>query len=126
MGKGNTAITLGNSAFATALSANQNSFKPNRLINQIPEPMSGYSWRLPPEDSPAARCEYCEHPFPSTERLALHKGITHSEQLTETERNSYENARQKERETLRLIRLKALLALCLLYFSIPIVYALFA
>jgi hypothetical protein len=126
MGKGITGPRRRNSTFATALSANQNSFKPNEPITQILEPMSGYSWRIPPEDSPATRCGYCEQPFPSTERLALHKGLAHTEQLTVAERDSYENARQEERETLRLIRLKALLALCLLYFSIPIVYALFA
>ncbi|MFQ3319716.1 MAG: hypothetical protein ACI80F_001788 [Natronomonas sp.] len=88
--------------------------------------MSGYIWHVPTNDSKATRCEYCGRPFPSTERLVLHKGITHSNQLTESEWNSFENARQEERDTLRLIRLKALLALCLLYFSIPIVYALFA
>ena len=87
--------------------------------------MAQYEWRIPSGDTQVANCDYCEQPFPTDERLVLHKGLQHSTKLDETEWDSYEEARQEEQQTVRLIRLKALVALCLLYFSIPLTYALF-
>lgn len=88
--------------------------------------MSQSDWRVPSEDTNVACCNYCEQPFPTQEQLVLHKGLTHRDQLDGTERDSYAEARQEEQQTLRMIRLKASVALCLLYFSIPITYALFS
>lgn len=87
--------------------------------------MFQHEWRVPSEETQVAHCEYCEQPFPTEERLVLHKGLAHGNELEESEWDSYEEARQEEQQTLRMIRLKALLALCLLYFSIPIMYAVF-
>lgn len=87
--------------------------------------MAHSEWRVPSGEAQVVNCDYCEQLFPTNERLNLHKGLKHGTKLDETEWDSYEEARQQEQETLRLIRLKALIALCLVYFSVPITYAIF-
>lgn len=81
--------------------------------------------RSPPPDPPAepAVCEYCGDRFVDDDLLALHRGLEHGSALTEEERDAYDEAVASERDDVRLFRLKALVALLLLYFGFVFVYA---
>jgi hypothetical protein len=71
------------------------------------------------------RCEYCDRRFAESDLLALHRGLAHSERLTEGEREAFEAAYAGEKEGLRLFRLKALLVLMALYFLLLFAYSVF-
>ena len=71
------------------------------------------------------RCEYCNRRFTEGDLLALHRGLSHSERLTNGEREAFEAAYASEEENLRLFRLKALLALMALYFLLLFAYSVF-
>ncbi|WP_199268460.1 DNA-binding protein [Halomarina oriensis] len=77
---------------------------------------------VPDDTTNTCRCEYCKTPFPTTDRLALHQGVEHEAQLTADERAAFEDAYDAEQEALGLFRLKALLALVLVYFGFLMVY----
>lgn len=81
-----------------------------------------YDTSVPDGDSPV-RCERCGRPLPEADLLALHRGLDHYGDLTETEREAFEEAYAAETETLRLFRLKAIGALVLLYFGFLVLYA---
>lgn len=71
------------------------------------------------------RCEYCDRRFAENDLLALHRGLAHGGQLAEREREAFETAYAGEEEELRLFRLKALLALMVLYFLLLFAYSVF-
>ncbi|MXR43100.1 DNA-binding protein [Halobaculum sp. WSA2] len=77
-------------------------------------------------ESPTVRCDYCRHPFPTTDRLVLHKGIEHPQQLNDSEEKAFFSAQADEEDELRTLRLKALGGLVLLYFGLLFMYAIFA
>lgn len=81
--------------------------------------------RTPPEDAPTepAVCSYCGARFADDELLALHRGLDHEPELTDEEREAYADAVASEREAVKLFRLKALVALLVLYFGFIFVYA---
>ena len=81
---------------------------------------------IPRSGSPAGRCDYCGHPFPTTDRLVLHKGLEHPQRLDDDEEDAFLSARADEEDELRTLRLKALGALVLLYFGLLFMYAIFA
>jgi hypothetical protein len=81
---------------------------------------------IPRNNSPEGECEYCGHPFPTTDRLHLHKGLEHPQQLDDDEEDAFFTARADEEDDLRKLRLKALAALVLLYFGLLFMYAIFA
>jgi hypothetical protein len=88
--------------------------------------MSHTATTIPRNDSPAGKCDYCGHPFPTTDRLVLHKGLEHPQQLDDSEVEAFHEARSNETDELRTLRLKALGALVLLYFGLLFMYAIFA
>ena len=61
--------------------------------------------------------------FADEHLLALHRGQSHREALTDDESEAYREARADERDDVRLFRLKALAALLALYFGFIYVYA---
>ena len=79
----------------------------------------------PPADAPdePAVCAYCGDRFADERLLALHRGRSHREALTDDESEAYREARAEERDEVRLFRLKALAALLALYFGFIYVYA---
>ena len=79
----------------------------------------------PPADAPdqPAVCEHCGDRFADEHLLALHRGQSHREALTDDESEAYREARADERDEVRLFRLKALAALLALYFGFIYVYA---
>jgi hypothetical protein len=88
--------------------------------------MSYEGTTIPRSELPASRCDYCGHPFPTTDRLVLHKGLEHPQQLDADEEDTFLSARSDEEDELRTLRLKALGALVLLYFGLLFTYAIFA
>jgi hypothetical protein len=88
--------------------------------------MSYKGTAVPRRDSPAGTCEYCGHPFPTTDRLVLHKGLEHPQELDAGEEDAFLSARADEDDELRTLRLKALGALVLLYFGFVMLYAIVA
>ncbi|MFB6200847.1 MAG: C2H2-type zinc finger protein [Halorhabdus sp.] len=77
-----------------------------------------------PDDATPVRCPECDSPFAREELLALHRGQAHADRLDETARDAFQDAYDDESDRLRLFRLKALLALIVLYFVLLMTYAL--
>lgn len=88
--------------------------------------MSQIRTTIPEREIPAGTCEYCGHPFPTNERLVLHKGLEHRQQLNEEEQAAFETALSGEKDDLRSLRLRALGILVILYFGFLFLYAIFA
>jgi hypothetical protein len=68
-------------------------------------------------------CEYCGRPFARESYLALHYGVDHDEPMGDQRRAAFEAARDEEEAELRQFRLKALLALVLVYFGFLMLWA---
>ncbi len=88
--------------------------------------MSQIQTAVPKDETPAGECGYCGQPFPTTERLVLHKGLEHPDQLDKSEREAFTSTFSAEDDSLRQLRLKMLGVLILLYFAFLMVYAVFA
>jgi len=80
---------------------------------------------VPPDDSPDV-CQYCGEPYPTDDRLALHKGLEHWSNLDDAERTAFDDARAEERDALSSFRLRALAGIVVLYFGFLFLYAIFA
>jgi len=78
---------------------------------------------VPETETPAGRCEYCDRPFPTAERLTLHKGLEHADELDASEQEAFEAARAEEETQLRDFRLNAIGAIIVLYFGLLFLYA---
>lgn len=70
-------------------------------------------------------CAYCGRRFADGDLLALHRGFEHPAAIDDEERAAFETAYAAEDEDLRLFRLKALLALIVLYFTLLFAYSVF-
>jgi len=77
-----------------------------------------------PDDAEPERCPECGRPFVREELVTLHRGQAHGGRLDADEIEAFEDAYEKESERLRLFRLKALIALVILYFGLLMTYAL--
>ncbi|WEL17446.1 MULTISPECIES: C2H2-type zinc finger protein [unclassified Halorhabdus] len=77
-----------------------------------------------PDDATPARCPECGRPFVREELLRFHRGQAHAEALDSNDIDAFEDAYDEESERLRLFRLKALIALVILYFGLLMAYAL--
>lgn len=74
------------------------------------------------DESPAARCPYCNRPFTSERACALHLGGVHRDEWTEAERATYERAWDDESDDLFVFHLKVVATLTLLYAVVVLVY----
>lgn len=79
----------------------------------------------PRGDSPAV-CQYCDRKFPTERVRTLHKGQAHSAALSDDERRAVQEAGDRETAELRRLRLKAVLAIVLVYFLFLFAYAVFS
>lgn len=77
-----------------------------------------------PDDADPLRCPECGRPFVREGLLTFHRGQAHAETLDEKGIEAFEDAYEEESERLRLFRLKALIALVVLYFGLLMTYAL--
>jgi len=71
--------------------------------------------RVPAAESPADRCPYCERPFRTERRCALHLGEIHSEMLSAEERRQYEAADEEELDELFVLHMKVVVAIGAIY-----------
>lgn len=78
---------------------------------------------VPDDATPAGRCRYCDRPFPTTDRLALHKGLAHADRLSGEEESAVAEARAAEETAVKELRLKAVMTLILVYFGLLFLYA---
>ena len=85
--------------------------------------MSSRGISVPDGASPAGRCAYCDRPFPTARRLALHKGQVHAERLSAEEESAVERAEAAEEAAVKQLRLKAIMTLILMYFGLLFLYA---
>ncbi len=76
-----------------------------------------------PADADPVRCPDCGRPFVREDLLVLHRGYDHPGALDDAETNAFEDAYESESDRLNVFRLKALLALILLYFVLLMTYA---
>lgn len=74
-------------------------------------------------DEPVARCPYCDRPFHSERLRTLHCGLEHADRLSVRERAAFERAYLAEGAEIRRVRLYALGAVVLLYFTMLFLYA---
>jgi hypothetical protein len=77
-------------------------------------------------DEPPFVCSRCARPFVHEEWLELHRGVIHEDDLTTEEREAFTDAYETEEHELRLFRLKALIALIVIYFGFIMSYSIFA
>lgn len=77
-----------------------------------------------PADADVQQCSYCNRPFGEHERLVLHRGLEHPDQLDADEQTAFEAAYEAETEALRRYQIIAIGAIVLLYFTLLIIYAL--
>ncbi|MDS0296624.1 hypothetical protein [Halogeometricum luteum] len=107
---------------------NQNDFKDalSSSVYRSPIEMSQIQTTVPEGETPAGTCEYCGHPFPTTDRLVLHRGREHSQRLDDIDKEKFKSAFTEEEDALRSLRLRALAILVILYFGLLNVYAVFA
>lgn len=69
------------------------------------------------------RCRFCGRRFTTARTHALHLGEAHADELSDADWEAVTNARAAEAADLRRYRLKALIALVVLYFGFLLLYA---
>lgn len=74
-------------------------------------------------DDAARRCPHCGRPFRTDHLLALHRGETHPERLSDEDRRAYEEASDEEADQLFIFHLKALAVLTLMLFVFIYTYS---
>lgn len=78
---------------------------------------------VPEDETPAARCPYCERPFRAVDLCALHMGERHFEDCTDAEREAYAEAYDTESDALFVFQLKSVAALVALSLGFTYTYA---
>lgn len=78
---------------------------------------------IPADETPEARCPYCERPFRTADLCALHVGEAHPTECTDAERGTYEDAYDAESDALFLFQLKSIAALVVLSLGLTYTYA---
>jgi len=77
--------------------------------------------RVPADESPTARCPYCDRPFPAQRLRDLHVGSVHDD-VTDAERAAFEAARDEEGDDLFVYHLLVIGALVAVYAALVILY----
>ena len=78
--------------------------------------------RVPPDESPAARCPHCDRPFRSERARALHVGEDHPHTSTDADEAAYEDARHEEEEELFYYHMKVFVALGAVQIVLVVLY----
>ena len=77
---------------------------------------------IPDGEEPAARCGYCGRPFREERLHALHLGAAHEKELTEGERERYEDVYDDESHDLFTFHAKVVVTLLVTYFVFTYIY----
>ncbi|MFD1645662.1 hypothetical protein [Haloarchaeobius litoreus] len=80
------------------------------------------TYDVPAGEEPAATCDRCGRPFPTTTHHDLHLGEVHAGDLTDEERGRYEDAVEAETDELFVYHLKVIAGLASLYAVLVLVY----
>jgi hypothetical protein len=80
------------------------------------------AFEVPDGADPAATCERCGRPFPTTMHHDLHLGEVHGADLTEREHERYEDAVETETDELFVYHLKVIAGLASMYAVLVLVY----
>lgn len=77
---------------------------------------------VPPDESPAARCPYCDRPFRDERARDLHVGEDHPHARTDADEEAYEAAREDESEELFTYHMKVFVALGAVQIVLVVLY----
>lgn len=77
---------------------------------------------VPPEESPADRCPYCDRPFRSERACALHVGEAHPDECTPGDEEAHEHAREEESEELFTYHMKVFVVLGVVQIVLVVLY----
>lgn len=77
-----------------------------------------------PDDADPVRCPDCGRPFVREDLLVMHRGENHGAILDDEANAEFARVHGAEDEAIRRFRLKAVLALTVLYFVLLMIYAL--
>ncbi|RBI59733.1 hypothetical protein DMJ13_21645 [halophilic archaeon] len=77
---------------------------------------------VPDDETPAARCPYCERPFEAEQSCALHLGEVHPNEVTADEEVAYEEATTAEADDLWVYHMKVVVSLAVIYAMIVLIY----
>jgi hypothetical protein len=72
--------------------------------------------------SPPARCRHCGRPFPTNRLHAIHLGQAHEDDLSDAEREAFEDAWDSESDELFMYHLKVIASLGALYAVLVLIY----
>lgn len=97
----------------------------DRIKDTTIDPSSTDHSYLDTSDEAPFVCSRCDRPFAHEEWLDLHRGLSHTD-LTTDEHEAFTDAYETEEDELRLFRLKALIALIVIYFGFIMTYSIFA
>jgi len=87
-----------------------------------PRTHSQPAFEVPTGEEPAATCDRCGRPFPTTTYHDLHLGEVHADELSEREQERYEDAIEAETDELFVYHLKVIAGLASLYAVLVLVY----
>jgi hypothetical protein len=77
---------------------------------------------IPEGEEPTARCRHCGRPFRDERLHALHLGEVHPEELTESERERYDDVYSEESHDLFTFHAKVVVTLLVTYFLFTYLY----
>lgn len=77
---------------------------------------------VPDDETPAARCRYCDRPFRTERSWALHVGEEHPDRYTDEEAEAYEQATSNEEEDLFGFHMKVFVAIGVIHTVVVLAY----
>lgn len=77
---------------------------------------------VPPDETPAAVCPYCDRPFADGGLQALHVGERHDDVWSEAEQAAYGSAHEDESDDLFFYHLRVIAALAVVYAVLVLAY----
>jgi hypothetical protein len=77
---------------------------------------------VPEDESPGARCGYCDRPFDTEHARDLHVGDVHDDVVTDAEAEAYEEAMERENDDLFLYHIKVIVALGIIHGVVVLAY----
>lgn len=77
---------------------------------------------VPDDESPVARCPYCERPFGAERSCALHLGEVHPDEVTASEEDAYREAMTAEADDLWVYHMIVVVSLAVIYAVVVLLY----
>ena len=77
---------------------------------------------MPADETPAARCAYCDRPFRTERAWALHVGEAHPGRCTDAEGDAYDEAASDEADELFGFHMKVFVAIGVVHTVVVLAY----